>query len=149
MADEKRYIGDIVVDFDGTVVKMCYPEIGPPEPYAREVLQVFRDMGYRIVISSCRTSAWYPEDYGLTPNDVDTPEKRMARKVFQDMKAYLDMNMIPYDILDDGGKGKPSGMFYIDDKGVRYDGDWRAVGEFVLRHTPGIITKLGLGDTNK
>jgi len=45
----------IAVDFDGTIVKHCYPEVGPPIGRAIEILKRFKgEFGCRVILSTCR-----------------------------------------------------------------------------------------------
>lgn len=121
MADSKQKVA--CVDFDGTIVGIDYPNIGPIKTGAKEALQLLRKLDYYIIISSCRSCAWnWSEYYG----DTDfVPAK--DRKVFKDMVAWLDANEIPYDFIDDGTQGKVSADIYIDDKGIRFENNWDEV----------------------
>lgn len=117
----------IVIDFDDTIVVPDYPGVKAIKPGAKEALQAFRDMGYQIIISSCRACGWNWECYY-----GDAPFLHAAeRPAFIHMKRFLDENEIPYDILDDGSKGKPSGAFYVDDKAVPYRNNWSEIVEYV------------------
>lgn len=44
----------IAVDFDGTIVKNKFPEIGEPIPGAIQTLQSWKERGHTIIINSCR-----------------------------------------------------------------------------------------------
>jgi len=116
----------VCVDFDGTLCEFAYPGIGDPKPGAKEALQAFRDMGYHVIIYSCRTCKWYPELFAAPGEVLD-----MNRKCITDMIAWLKKHDIPYDEIDDGSKGKPMGDYYIDDKGVRFDNNWPDIQRFV------------------
>ncbi len=121
----------VCVDFDKTICDSSYPELGPLIPGAREALQAFRDMGYRIVISSCRSCGYFWEEYY-----GDTPFLAACeRKVHKDMVKFLDDNAIPYDEIDNGTKGKVSASFYLDDKAVRVENNWPEVVEFIKERT--------------
>jgi hypothetical protein len=116
----------IAVDFDGTLCDFNYPDIGPPKPGAIEALTRFRAEGYQVVIWSCRTCSYYMDIFcpdGEAPAD---------RKVYQDMKAWLDRHGVPYDWIDMGDKGKPMCDFYVDDKAVRFKDNWPEVEAFIL-----------------
>lgn len=130
----------VVVDFDDTIAVPDYPNVKALKDGAKEALQTFRSLGFQIVISSCRACAWNWECYyGNTP--FVPAEERPA---FIAMKQYLDDNEIPYDILDDGTKGKPSGAFYIDDKAIRYQNNWPEVVRFITSREKGECHSCGL-----
>lgn len=44
----------IAVDFDGTIVEHCFPEIGPEIPYATEVLKELQNKGHRLILWTFR-----------------------------------------------------------------------------------------------
>jgi hypothetical protein len=48
------------------------------------------------------------------------------------MIAFLDANDIPYDEIDDGSKGKPGALYYIDDKAIRFEDNWIDIAARVL-----------------
>jgi hypothetical protein len=104
-----------VIDFDGTIAEWAkYPDPGPPIPGAKEALQALKDQGYDIVILSARTS----DEVSKFPIDKEMEKRRM--------EEYLIEHKIPYDEVSKGG-GKPPAQFYIDDRGVEFDGDWTKV----------------------
>lgn len=120
----------IAIDFDGTLCEFQYPGIGPPKRYAREALEVFRNLGYRILIYSCRTSHRYYEIFGGDPS-----QPTMERERVKEMVSWLNEHKIPFDEIDDGSKGKPMADYYIDDKGIRFENNWPEVMAFVFdRH---------------
>ena len=115
------YVGDktIVVDFDGTICGFDYPKCGSPEPGVREALQELRDMGYKIVVHSLRTSS-----IGLDGKKDLLNRTRHIRILL----AYLNEHDIPHDeVLLDCDNDKPAARFYIDDCGVTYKGSWENV----------------------
>lgn len=104
----------IVCDFDGTIAEWAkFPEPGPPIPGAKEALQALRDQGYDIIILSARTS----DEMSKNPIDKEMQKRRMVE--------YLDEHEIPYDMVSKGEK--PPAQFYIDDRGIEFDGDWTKV----------------------
>jgi hydroxymethylpyrimidine pyrophosphatase-like HAD family hydrolase len=122
----------ICCDFDGTLCHFAYPDIGPIKPGAKEALLRFRELGYRIIIHSCRTCLWHPDIFGDKDEDLfDTANRR----VVQAMEKWLNEHDIPYDEIDYGQKGKPTAQFYIDDKGVRFEDNWDEVVRFVEERT--------------
>lgn len=133
MASEKK---TVCVDFDQTICKSEYPGLGPLIPGAKEALLLLRALGFHIIISSCRSCSWNWDIYY-----ENTPFKHAKdRQVFQDMVRFLDENEIPYDEIDDGTKGKVSAMYYIDDKGVRFQNNWDEIA--FLIHQADIKSKV-------
>lgn len=105
----------IVIDFDGTISEWGdYPEPGPPIPGVKEALQALKDKGYEIVVLSARTSDQ------MSKHSID---KEMQKRT---MKEFMDKHEIPYDEVYTGG-GKPPAQFYIDDRGIEFNGDWKEV----------------------
>lgn len=113
----------ICVDFDGVICDSKYPGLGPLIDGAKEALQLFKALGFTIIISSCRSCSWNWDKYyeGQPVNHAS------ERKVHQDMVEFLQSNGIPYDVIDDGTKGKVSADYYIDDKGIRFTNNWPAI----------------------
>jgi len=100
----------LAVDLDNTIAGAYdWPSIGEPEPGAAESLGRLRAEGFSIVVHTCRPEEQHPM-----------------------IRAWLRRNGIPYDRLATKAEGKPQAFRYIDDKGVGYAGDWRAVEERVL-----------------
>lgn len=117
MATEQK---TICVDFDQTICRSLYPGVGPLIPGAKEALQLFKALGYKIIISSCRACSWNWDVYYEGQPHVPAVE----RKVYKDMVEFLLQNGIPFDEVDDGTKGKVSAAYYIDDKGLRFQNNW-------------------------
>jgi hypothetical protein len=116
-AAEHKYGKNICVDFDGTVVEWDFPRIGKMYPHVKEVFEELHKLGYRIVISSCRTN-----------NKLSSPEEIM--KHYNAMRKSLEENNIPFDEIDDGSHGKVIADLYIDDRGLHFNpeaGGWLAV----------------------
>lgn len=44
----------IAVDFDGTIVENCYPQIGRERPFALQTLKALQDKGFTLVLWTCR-----------------------------------------------------------------------------------------------
>lgn len=109
----------ICVDFDGTLCDFEFPGIGKIKPGAVEALTRFREMGYTIIIYSCRTCHWDYEVFGGDPS-----QPTCERDSVTTMVAWLEANGVPYDEIDDGSKGKPLADFYIDDKAIRFRDNW-------------------------
>ena len=108
----------IIIDFDGTICGFAFPDTGPLEPGVKEALQEIRDMGYEIVIHSCRT-AYYWKD------KLDIPNRTEHFKI---MFKFMILHDLPFDrILIGKNYDKPIADFYIDDRGIGYRGNWPEV----------------------
>jgi len=118
----------IAVDFDGTLCDHAYPEIGAVKPGAKAALDIFKALGYEIIIWSCRSCHW---DYDIYGGDPAQPV--LERKQVKAMVDFLKANDIPFDHIDDGSKGKPSADFYIDDKAIPYQNNWDQIAFLIHR----------------
>lgn len=123
----------VAVDFDGTLCGFAFPNIGPVKKDAREALLMFKALGFKIIIWSCRTCHW---DYDVYGGDPQQPT--LERDRVKEMIEWLNANEIPYDEVDDGSKGKPSADYYIDDKGVRFDDNWDEIMAFIFSRENGV-----------
>lgn len=117
----------IAVDFDGTLCDEDYPCIGQPKQGAKPMLALLRRFGFEIVIWSCRTSLWDHERYG---HDPALPV--MERPTVKAMRDWLEENGIEYDQIDDGSRGKPAALAYVDNAGIRFDSNWPEIALFLL-----------------
>ncbi len=118
-----EYQKTIAVDFDGTLCDHEYPFIGAPKPGASEALQLFRSLGYWIIIWTCRTCSWNEDVFG-----GGNPKYR--ERVLE-MKEWLEKNDMIYDEIDYGERGKPLADFYIDDKAIRFSDNWLQIMESI------------------
>jgi hypothetical protein len=110
------YVPTVAVDFDGTLASgNNFPDIGEPNPEAREAMEYLREAGYRIIIWTCRTCHWHYDQFGGDP-----AQPTLERHTVLQMIEWLHAHKIPYDEIDDGSKGKVMADFYIDDKSLRY-----------------------------
>lgn len=121
----------ICVDFDGTLCDIAFPDIGAPKAGGKEALALFRRLGYRVVIWTCRTCHFHYEIFGGDP-----AQPTLERTKVKAMIAWLDLHGFEYDEIDDGSRGKPFAEFYIDDKGIRFDNNWAMIAEIVALHIP-------------
>lgn len=117
--------GNIVVDLDGTICEHRYPAFGVPIAGAREALQRLKAAGYRIVISTVRTSSYYRK-LGVYHPLVNGPEA---------VGAYLKKHQIPFDEI--WTHDKPVAVAYIDDRALRLEGNrqvsnWHVIAESLL-----------------
>jgi hypothetical protein len=126
----------VAVDVDGTILDYdpdAFPELGVPKPGSVEALSELRGMGYLIRLHTCR----------LTGDGVD-PEVEANR-----IAEHLTAHGVPFDEIVMPGEGKPHADYYVDDKGLRFDGDWGKVVSFVkgdraARMTDGLVTEWQL-----
>ena len=107
----REYPETVVIDFDGTLCKFAFPDVGPPEPNVKEALTKLKELGYKICIHSVRTATYW--------GDADREHHIQA------IKNFMEENEVPYDeILTDSTMDKPIAAVYIDDRAIRYEGNW-------------------------
>ena len=101
-----------IIDFDGTLCKFAFPDVGPIEPCAKVALEMLRKAGYKIKIHSCRTATYWGRE--------DERESHM-----QLMKNFMEENELPHDeIILSRTMDKPIADVYIDDRAIRYANNW-------------------------
>jgi hypothetical protein len=127
----KRPPKTICVDFDGTLCDWTYPDIGAAKKGAKDALTRFRELGYKIIIWSCRTSHYHYDIFGGSRSQPTS-----ERETVKNMVAFLDKEGIPYDEIDYGDLGKPLADLYIDDKGIRFEDNWEFIKEWVEDYRP-------------
>ena len=100
----------ISIDFDGTIVRERWPDIGSPLPGALAAIRKLHAAGHTIIINSCRAGAaedamrqWLAEHL---PGCID----------------YINENDPKRCALFGGDCRKISADVYIDDKGIFCDG---------------------------
>jgi hypothetical protein len=115
--------GLISVDFDGTLFQWgdlhddTYPFEG-----AVEFMQGLKAAGWTIIIFTSRMSPTWWKSEGWDP--------KVAARVFESSTAArLDQYDIPYDIIT---AEKIPCEYYIDDKAIRFEGDWDAISRRIL-----------------
>jgi len=120
----------IVFDFDGTIANDDggWEHITSPVDGVKETIEELRALGYHIVISSCRTASYW--------DNQDADEQRDL------MVEFLDRHSIPYD--DIWPADKPLAVWYVDDRGIRADGD-RWQGELLQMARERKMEKAALG----
>src|SRR3990167_3403200 len=111
--------GVVLVDFDATLYPwraiMSEPD---PLPGAVEALGRLRRAGKRIVIFTSRLSgAWLAETQYAESEQREHIERLLVR------------DGIPYDALT---AEKLPAEFYIDDRAIRFDGDWPPIVDWIL-----------------
>jgi hypothetical protein len=106
----------VAVDFDDTISTsgVAYPEVGPPQNGAREALQALHDMGCRVRVYTCRCNG-----NSAKSGMLDIELKRVS--------DYMRAHGLYFDDVVMPEEGKPFASFYVDNKGISYQGDWSAV----------------------
>ena len=101
-----------IIDFDGTLCKFMFPDVGPIEPNVHVALQMLRDAGYKIKIHSCRTATYWGR-----PDERSTHIKLIS--------GFMRGHELPYDeIITDPTMNKPIAEVYINDRAIRYESNW-------------------------
>ena len=101
-----------VIDFDGTLCKFAFPDVGPIEPYVKVALEVLKQAGYIIKIHSCRTATYWGRE--------DEREEHIQLII-----DFMQKHNLPYDeIILARTMDKPIADVYIDDRAIRYDTNW-------------------------
>lgn len=106
---------DIVIDFDGTCIpEGVFPNFAPPFPGLISALEKLRKNGFRIVLSTCRTASYWKY---IGSADYPTAEEQALS-----LREWISEYKVPIDevYLHD----KPLACFYVDDRAVRFSGDW-------------------------
>ncbi|KKL87414.1 hypothetical protein LCGC14_1934940 [marine sediment metagenome] len=105
----------IILDFDGTICGFDFPQCGPPEPGVRKALLELSEMGFEIIIHSCRTGTYWKGKLDLS-NSI---KHHLA------IMNYMTEHRLFYDtVIIDTNMNKPIADFYIDDRGINYRGNW-------------------------
>ena len=91
----------IAVDFDGTIVEDCYPDIGKEKRFAFMTLKALQKEGHQLILWSYRTGKalkeavefcrkngveFYAVNRSYPEEEMD--ESRMSRKIYADI--YID-----------------------------------------------------------
>ena len=108
---------EIYIDFDGTICKNKFPDVGEPEPNVSEVFkQIIRK--YDIVIHSCRTAKYWKKFV-----KDHKPEEHV--KVIEN---FMKKHDIPYTRIETD-HDKPFAYKYVGDEALQYTGDWKKIFE--------------------
>lgn len=101
----------IAIDFDGTIVKNKWPEIGDEAPFAIDTIKMFKKDGHKIILHTCREhdllreALFFMSNQGIDPDFInDNPDARTkwgdCHKVWADM--YIDDHNAFIRKTDDG-----------------------------------------------
>lgn len=106
-----------VIDFDGTLCKFEFPNVGPIEPNVKTALETLKKAGYVIKIHSCRTATYWKRPGERT---------EYIRLIFEFLWKYN----LPYDeVIVSPTMDKPIADVYIDDRAIRYENNWLEIAE--------------------
>ena len=100
----------ISIDFDGTIVREAWPDIGSPLPGALAAIRKLHAAGHTIIINSCRAGA---------------PEQAMKHWLAEHLDGcidYINENDPERCARFGGDTRKISADLYIDDKNIFADG---------------------------
>jgi capsule biosynthesis phosphatase len=104
----------IVIDIDGTLCPVKLPEESYddlcPYPEMLQQLDVYRELGFYIIVATARNMRSYEGNMGLI--NANTAKKTMA---------WLDRHGVHYDEIYFGKPWAGAGGFYVDDKAIRPD----------------------------
>ena len=110
----------IAVDLDGTILEMDWVQwaekrmgyFGKPKPGAIEALTLLKNMGYKIIVHTCRTNVRMNPQYSLGT-------------LWIMIENVLNYHKIPFDEVW-VETGKPIADYYIDDRGIKFE-NWEQV----------------------
>lgn len=118
----------IVVDFDGVLHwyrkgwydGTIYDE---PVPGAQRAMEELIEAGFRVVIFSTRAIE-------------RTVGGKIEKSQWMEMKQWLLDYKFPAELHVHSEPGKPMGIAYIDDRAVRFNGDWRVALQEAMTFKP-------------
>lgn len=105
----------IVVDLDGTLVEERWPELGDWLPGAQDFLRRALKRGFRVQVHSCRLHSCEPDTFEKRDLHEQTAEMCRVRKLLDDA-GFQAVEIVRED--------KPPAKVYLDDRAIRFDGDW-------------------------
>lgn len=106
----------IALDYDGTIVGNAWPDHGAPEPNAAAVIKRLMEK-YDVTIFTARIAPFDMDGNPRKGKQVATELRDIHNKLKRMGLGYLEIHQMPWKIGAD---------VYVDDKAVRYQGDWLA-----------------------
>ena len=103
----------IAVDFDGTIVKHEYPEIGKEIPFATDVIKLLQEEGHRIILWTYRS--------GRELNEAVEFCKKKGVEFYAINKNYPEEN------FDGSMSRKINADIYIDDRNFGGLPEWSTI----------------------
>jgi len=127
----------VIIDWDGTCVPSAWPE--RPRKWlfgARVAIRHFLAMGYEVKVHTVRT---HSSNFTFDGPNEDRDDDIAYIRDMLDGEGLYDVGIV----LDD----KPPAIFYIDDRAIRFEGNWGSVIEKVNEvHNAGEETKGDITD---
>jgi len=123
----------VAIDWDGVCVQEIWPREGDWLPGAQEGLRVLADQ-YDVYIWTTRIVGREYEDW----HQVVAQEK-VDKQIAYVRRMLDDAGLADVHIFvgyPDHGVGKLSAKAYVDDRAIRFEGDWAAIVEAVQGQVP-------------
>lgn len=124
MSALEKKIYTIAVDFDGTIVKHCYPKIGEENEGATESLRKLRSEGHKLILWTVREGrlleeavAWCKER-GVTFYAIN---RNYPEEIFQEGKTPRKLRDVD---------------FFIDDRSIGGLPPWSTIYQMISEHRP-------------
>jgi len=117
----------ILIDFDGTIVRGAFPEIGEPVPMAFEVMKELKEAGWKLILWTCR------EDEGYNINKQYLTEAvRFCKENGVDFDAVNEAIPELDFRCDTCKKRKPYADVVLDDKNLGGFPGWEVVRKMLI-----------------
>lgn len=124
----------IAIDFDGTLVRKAWPDIGEWMPGAIDAMKELRKAGHHPYLYTARLAPTWPDGSRRSLSDVLQDEDRVRRLMDASGLAWMDVWT---------GEGKPHWDLLVDDKALWYPGrpgSWKKL-------VPAILKRVGDEDS--